>query len=243
MCVTASPDSQPDPAQPRRPVWARSTEQRRAALTREAIVAAAIRLADADGLAAVSIRKVAAELGARTMSLYSHIDSKEDLLDLMTDEVNAELLVEGELPADWREAISMIARRTRENLLRHPWIVELVSRRPRIGPNGLRHAEQSLVAIKPLGLDPRSAARIINAVDDYLTGHTIRELMSRNTRDAAAEEERQLVLRPYFQQMLESGEFPNLAPLLREGTASIENDFEQGLGWLLDGIAAELGPS
>jgi AcrR family transcriptional regulator len=228
-------------------VWARPPEQRRTALTRAAIVAAAITLADADGLAAVSIRKVAAELGARTMSLYSHIDSKEDLLDLMTDEMNAELLVEGALPTDWREAISMIAHRTRENLLRHPWIVELVSRRPRIGPNGLRHGEQSLVAIKPLGLDPRSAARIINAVDDYVTGHTIRELMNRSTRDAAAEEQRQLVLRPYFQQMLESGEFPNLAPLLRqglqEGAASVENAFEQGLGWLLDGIAAGFAPS
>lgn len=223
-------------------MWARSPERRRTTLTREAIVAAAITLADAHGLAAVSIRKVAAELGARTMSLYSHIDSKGDLLDLMTDEVNAELLIEGEPPADWREALSMIARRTRESLLRHPWIVELVSRRPRIGPNGLRHGEQSLVAVKPLGLDPRSTARIINAVDDYVTGHTIRELMNRGTRDAAAEEERRLVMRPYFQHMLESGEFPNLAPLLREGLASIDDDadnaFEQGLGWLLDGIAA-----
>src|SRR5262249_16559304 len=149
-------------------VWAREPERRRTALTREAIVTAAIALADADGLAAVSIRKVAAELGARTMSLYSYIDSKEDLLDLMVDEVNAELLIDGGPPADWREAISMIAHGMRANVRRHPWSVELLRRHPRVGPNSLRQAEQSLVAVKPLGLDPRSATWVLSLIYDYV---------------------------------------------------------------------------
>jgi AcrR family transcriptional regulator len=84
--------------------------QRRTALTREAIVRAAILLADAEGLDAVSIRRVASELQARAMSLYTYIERKEDLFDLMADEVAAEVLVPGELPRDWREATVVIAR-------------------------------------------------------------------------------------------------------------------------------------
>jgi AcrR family transcriptional regulator len=235
----------PSEAEPRVPVWARSREpRRRPALTPEAVVAAAIALADAQGLAAVSIRRVAAELGARAMSLYSHIESKDDLLDLMYDEVNGEILIEGELPGDWRAAIALIAGRTRAVLLRHPWMVQLAGRRPRVGPNGLRHGEQSLVALAPLGLDLRSAMRISSAVDDYMLGHVIREIMAGETppdEGASADRDGHATMEPYFRRMLDSGEFPNLAPLLAEGLPPIEETFEQGLGWLLDGIARAHG--
>jgi AcrR family transcriptional regulator len=221
-------------------VWARSREpRRRPALTLEAIVAAAIALADAQGLTAVSIRRVAAELGARTMTLYSHIESKDDLLDLMYDEVNGEVLVQDELPGDWRTAITSIAGRTRAMLLRHPWMVELAGRRPRIGPNGLRHGEQSLAALAPLRLAPGPAMRICAAVDDYTLGHVIREVMTLGEspgRGAPGVPDQRTTVRPYFDRMLDSGEFPHLAPLLREGMPAIEETFEQGLEWLLDGI-------
>jgi AcrR family transcriptional regulator len=221
-------------------VWARPpADRRRSSLTQEAIVDSAVALADAEGLAAVSIRRVAAELGARAMSLYSHIESKEDLLDLMFDRANAEVLIEGELPSDWRAAITLIAERTRTVLLRHPWMIELASRRPRIGPNGLRHAEQSLAALGSLRLDPASAALICSAVDDYMLGHVIRESLASGAgegggRPGAPDHARML---PYFRRMAQSGEFPNLAPLLDEGLPKIGETFEQGLDWLLDGIA------
>jgi AcrR family transcriptional regulator len=239
--VATTDDSPPDQARPSSgPVWAREPERRRTALTREAIVATAIALADAEGLAAVSIRKIAAELGARTMSLYSYIDSKDDLLDLMIDEVNAETLIEGGPPADWREALGMVAHRMRDNVRRHPWLAEILRWHPQIGPNSLRQAEQSLVAIKPLGLDPPTAAWILSVIYDYVIGHAIRELVHRAARPDA---HGGLMMLPYVQRMVEGGELPNLAPVLRNGPPRVEADFESGLDWLLDSVAAEFAPS
>lgn len=224
---------------PPAPIWARSQEKRRTALSRESIVAAAMALADAEGLKAVSIRQVAAELDARTMSLYSHIESKEDLFDLMADEVAGEILVEGELPEDWREALGMVVRRTRVALLRHPWVVPLMTVRPRVGPNALRHLEQSLAAVKSAGLDLHASVRVIAAVDDYMLGQVIRDAMNRN---ASRDPERSEAMAAYFRRLMDSGDFPNLAPLLVEGPESDgEESFEQGLKWLLDGIARDHG--
>ncbi|GAA3121614.1 TetR family transcriptional regulator [Streptosporangium carneum] len=222
--------------------------KRRPKLTREAIVASAIAIADAEGIDAVSIRRVAAELGARAMSLYTHIERKEDLFDLMADEVNAEILVEGELPGDWREAISAIVRRTREVLRRHPWLVDLVSRRPQVGPNGLRHGEQSLAALSRLRIEPEWKWRIIAAVDDYALGFVIREGMRQEGSRGYAwtQAERDALMRPYLREFIDSGEFPNLAPLLADGAPDVEggdradDDFERGLRWMLDGIARDL---
>lgn len=226
----------------RGPVWARETTKRRSALTREAILDAALGLADAEGLAAVSIRRVAAELGARAMSLYSHIERKEDLLDLMYDHVAGEMYLVGELPSGWREGVLAISRSTRETMLRHPWMVDLAGQRPRIGPNGMRHGEQSLVALAELDLDAESKWRILTAADDYTLGHVIREVLDRGAprRDGFTQAERDTVLQPYIARLMESGEFPNLAPLLRTGVAGADDNFERGLKWLLDGISAEL---
>lgn len=216
------------------PVWARQRGERRRKLSREALVAAAIEIADAEGLDAVSIRRVAAELDVRAMSLYGHIERKEDLLDLMMDEVARELLVEEPPPDDWREAISAICRREREVLLRHPWMVDLVSRRPQIGPNALKHIEQSLAALDRLDVGVKAAARIVTAVDHYTTGYFIRERMERERGKTQA------LTEPYIREMLSTGRFPHLEQAFNEAVEQQES-FEQGLAWLLDGIERECG--
>jgi AcrR family transcriptional regulator len=223
-------------------VWSRPAPQRRPALTREAIVAAAIALADAEGLAAVSIRRVAAELGARTMTLYSYIERKEDLLDLMADEVAAEVLVEGPLPAFWREAVLTIARREREMVRRHPWRVDLVTQRVSAGPNGLRHVEQSLAALDGLGVDQLTKWRILAAIDDYSLGFTIRESIERGTprREGVTDVERAAIAEPYMRELIAGGEFPRLAPLIEGGVAGADDNYERGLNWVLDGIEGDL---
>jgi AcrR family transcriptional regulator len=222
-------------------VWTRTAGKRRATLTREAIVAAAIAIADAEGIEAVSIRRVATELGARAMSLYTYIERKEDLFDLMHDKAAGELLFTGELPADWRTAVAEVARRSRATCLRHPWMVDL-SQRPRFGPNGMRHLEQSLAAIDGLGLDPRAGWRIIAAVDDYTRGYIIREAAERASPRSGGftDEERDQLLQPYFQRLADSGEFPRLESMLKNGLPGDDDNFEQGLSWLLDGIAREI---
>ncbi|WP_433182813.1 TetR/AcrR family transcriptional regulator [Actinoallomurus sp. CA-150999] len=232
-------------ARPATPVWARESGKRRSTLTREAIVAAALRIADAEGLAAVSIRRIATELDARTMSLYSYIDSKADLFDLMGDEVAGEVVIREGLPAEWRQAITMIACREREVGLRHPWQVDLVTQRPgaMIGPNGLRHLEQSVAALAGLRLEPHDAWRVIAAVDDYVLGFVGRETREREiARHAEATGlEGEALVRPYLQDLADSGEFVAITPLLRDGLRCTGRDFEQGLNWMLDGIERQYG--
>lgn len=230
---------------PAGPVWARPDTRRRPALTREAIVEAAVRIADAEGLDAVSIRRVAAELAARTMSLYTHIDSKADLLDLMADHIAGEVLVDGALPPDWREAISLISRKEREAAHRHPWAGDLLNQRTHamIGPNGLRHLEQSMAAVSGLRLDPAETWRVIAAINDYVFGYVVREVREREIarRDGLSGTERQALIRPYLQRLIDSGELVTIAPLLRDGVPIAGDDFEQGLNWLLDGIERQYG--
>jgi AcrR family transcriptional regulator len=216
-------------------VWARDESKRRTTLSREQIVRAAIALADAEGAGAVSIRRVASELGARTMSLYTYIERKEDLLDLMVDEVAAAVLVPGPLPADWREATIAIARRERAAVRQHPWMIDLVARRSTVGhggPNGLRHLEQSLAALAGLDVAPEWKWRLVIAVSDYTSGFVQRE-----AREAPVGDE----VRTYLERLVATGEFPNLGPMLTGDPPAVEdNNFEQGLRWLLDGIAADL---
>lgn len=224
------------------PVWARERPRRRSVLSREAIVEAAVTIADAQGSDAVSIRRVAGDLGVRPMSLYTYIDRKEDLLALMRERVNDEILLGADLPEGWREALTAIARRTREVALRHPWMIDDNAYNAGLSPSGLRHVEESLTALRDLGLGARAAIEVLNAVDKYVLGHVVFEIVDR----AGATARR--AARPYFESLLAGGEFPNLAALMSTDAADevmrprYEPQFERGLAWLLDGIAADLKP-
>jgi AcrR family transcriptional regulator len=150
-----------------------------AALSCEAIVRAAIKLADEEGLDAVSIRRIAAELSARPMSLYQFIERKDDLFDLMFDQLAGEALVPGELPGDWREALLLIAEHSREASLKHPWILRAHGRTRGVGPNVIRHVEQSLAALETLDIPSERRHAILTAVDNYTLGHVTRERPAR----------------------------------------------------------------
>ncbi|HVW47098.1 MAG TPA: TetR/AcrR family transcriptional regulator C-terminal domain-containing protein, partial [Solirubrobacterales bacterium] len=163
-------------------VWARDAAEAAGPqpLSREAIVAAAIEIADTEGLEAVSIRKIATRLEARPMSLYSHIERKGDLIDLMVDEVMAGAIVTDGLPEDWREALRQIAQRTRETTRAHPWMIAAAFRRPFLGPNALTHIDQSLAAVAALPLSPERKRAALLAVDTYTLGFVRWEVISRS---------------------------------------------------------------
>lgn len=222
------------------PVWARERPRRRPALSRDIIVDTAVTIADAEGLEAVSIRRVASELAVRPMSLYTYIDRKEDLLALMRDQVNGEVVLGEALPDGWRGALTAIARRTREVTLRHPWIVETNAQGAGLSPSGLRHVEESLAALRGLDLSSRATVEVLSAVDNFVLGHVTFEVIDR--AGAAARR----AARPYFESLLASGEFPALARLMSSDGADAvtdpqyEQQFERGLTWLLDGIAASI---
>jgi AcrR family transcriptional regulator len=148
-------------------------------LNRATILAAAMRIADDDGLDAVSIRRIAAELDARPMSLYTHIASKDDLVALMFNEALADALVPEPMPTEWREALSAIGRHTHTTFLAHPWTLDALGAQRLSAPNVLRHIDQSERAVAGMGLGDEDAQQVLVMVDDYALGHTIRVLALR----------------------------------------------------------------
>jgi len=130
---------------------ARHVPRRAAALSRDEIVRAAIKVADAEGPDAISMRRIARELNAGTMSLYWHVASKEELLDLMIDSVQGEQLTP-EPSGDWRTDLRALTRGARAALHRHPWMVDFMGGRPPTGPKALQNIERALSSLDGLGL-------------------------------------------------------------------------------------------
>lgn len=139
----------------------------RAGLSADAIVAAAIRVADADGLEAVSMARVAGELGFTTMSLYRHVANKEELLQLMwnASAVGAEhLVIEGD---GWRSRLRTWAIIQRDTIDRHPWITQMPMAAPPIAPNSLHFVERGLATLDDTGLADADKLRIIGLLSSY----------------------------------------------------------------------------
>ncbi len=215
------------------------------------ITAAAIAIADHEGFDAVSMRRVAQSLGAGTMTLYHYVRSKDELVTLMHDAVMGEVLVpEGELPADWRAALATIARRSRRAFARHRWTLERIGDTA-IGPNGIRHFEQSLQAVSGTGLPVAERLHVLSLVDEFVIGYAMRENIDW-TGDYADEPPvwREMAI-DFFQRELHSGEFPHIQRLMNEEleepdpaaatqivmeTIDDPARFEHGLEQLLDGI-------
>ena len=242
----AFPDGEPprDPLEPRRP------RPRPAGLSREAIVAAAIEIADAEGLEAVSIRRIATKLEARPMSLYSHIEHKDELVDLMIDEVIGEALLPGEVPDDWREALRQIAQATRDAARAHPWMIVSAFRRPRLGPNALRHIDQSLAAVAALALPFDRKRAVLLAIDTYTLGYARWEVSRRRPQrwrgKPAPEMPSTEEIDAYLRRAGGERRVPAPGgdrPLATSPSASSRVSFEAGLEWLLAGIAAEVEAS
>jgi AcrR family transcriptional regulator len=223
-------------------VWDRPEPPTRPApLDRERIVAAAIALADEGGLEAVSLRKVAARLDAGPMRLYGYISTKEELFDLMVDEVNAEILPE-EQPGDWREALHGLAHRTRQAALRHEWLADLLGGRPAMGPNALAVSEATLTAFDGLA-DVDTVMRAVETVSSYFTGAIRREIANLRAERATglSKHEWQRAHGPYMTRVLATGRFPALAKAVHDGThVDAETSFATGLDWVLDAVATKL---
>ncbi len=228
-------------------IWLRpEPSSRKPSHTRAEIAAAALQIADAEGFDAVSMRRVAQQLGAGTMTLYHYVRNKDELVTLMFDAVMAEVLIpEEELTGGWRRAIERIAVRSREAFGRHGWSLErLGDGRP--GPNGMRHFEQSLAAIADLDLPPYEKFELIGLIDDYVFGYSLREAeeLVEHERGWAPE------TLDFFQRQLDSGDFPLIRDFLgADVDAGIKRvveyvgrpgRFERGLERLLDGIEAHV---
>ena len=154
----------------------RQARRRKEPISRDAIVAAAIRLLDREGLAALSLRRLAEELGTGAASLYWHVGSKDGLLDLVLDQVIGEQQVPDPDPERWQEQLKDVARAQRRISLRHPYVVRISIGRIPMGPNALRYSERVLAILRAGGLPPRRAVQgyllLIAAVNGFSLDET-----------------------------------------------------------------------
>jgi AcrR family transcriptional regulator len=228
-------------------VWERPEPARRPApspLSRESIVRTAIALADADGLAAVSLRKVGAALDAGPMRLYGYVSTKQELLDLMVDEVYAEI-APPRPGGDWRAALRELAGQLRAAALRHEWFVELLGGRPSLGPHALAYLEAGLGALDAVdgfaGID--AVMRAWGAAQAYTVGAVRAEVAERVAQRVTGldEEGWQALTAPYLARVLATGRYPTLEKVVRESSPDDPDaGFATGLDHVLDGIAARL---
>ncbi|TWS17728.1 TetR/AcrR family transcriptional regulator [Tsukamurella asaccharolytica] len=204
-------------------------------LTRDRVVAAAVELADATGLAAVTMRAVAGTLAVEAMSLYNHVKNREDLLDGMVDAVFAEIPIPAPSP-QWRPALHAIAGQTRAALQRHPWAIGMLDSRATPGSATLRRQDFVLGVLLEAGFSAAGAVRAVAVLDSYVYGSALTEkslaLAGDRTVAEAAEE---------LISTVSASEYPNLLAVAREragGTAtdSYDAEFEFGLTLLLDGL-------
>jgi AcrR family transcriptional regulator len=233
-------------------IWLRDEPgARRASHSRAQIAAAAVQIADTEGFDAVSMRRVAQALDAGTMTLYHYVRNKDELVMLMNDTVMGEVLVpDGELPERWREAITTIASRSRAAFERHRWTLDRVSDIS-IGPNGIKHFEQSLEAVRDTGLAAEERLSLISLVDEYVFGYSLRETI--DFGGEVGDEQWPPGTLELFERELQSGAYPRISSLIAdelhtdsvaEGTRRVmqiisqPDRFEQGLRQLLDGIEA-----
>jgi AcrR family transcriptional regulator len=226
-------------------IWARPERRLRIqhrSLSRKQIVRAALEVADGEGADAVSMRRVAAHLGAGTMSLYWYVSAKQDLLDLMVDAVLGEIEPLQQPPTDdWRADLKALAAGTRAVVLRHPWAAALVTVGRPLGPNALRHAEWTLSALDGIGLEPSTMRAVANTVNVYVLGSVRDELAERDAdrQHAVTRAQWDDAVTPYLEQQLADGRYPTLARLVDEHTDS-DQLFDFGLDCVLDGIAARI---
>lgn len=249
--VTTEYSASGDPKRSMELLWGTSERPKRGPKPRlsvERIAAAAIGIADREGLAALSMRRVADEVGVTAMSLYTYVPSKAELVDVMLDTVL------GELPLDdadsagggWRVELEHLARRNRDAYLRHPWLLQVATGRPVLGPNLIAKYDHELRAVDGIGLTDVEMDLVVGLVGDYVHG-AVRgqiEAATAQQRTGLTDDEWWAQWAPLLEKVFDAERYPVAA---RVGAASgaeynapadPARSFEFGLARVLDGIEA-----
>ncbi|MFE2100948.1 MULTISPECIES: TetR/AcrR family transcriptional regulator [unclassified Streptomyces] len=221
-------------------IWARPERTGRGpkpAHTRDDIAAAAVRIADAQGLDGVSMRHVAAELGCGTMSLYNYVPRKEDLYELMMDAVSAEHVL-WEPGGDWRADLLRVAHETRALMHRHPWVPRLMSPVYGFSPHALRYLEHCLACLGPLEVSNGTKFELIAMLNGVVTTYVRNEFDTAERVRALpwSEDEENAARTAYLSGRLASGAYPRLAAAFSEdpGPVDLEAVFQRALERVLD---------
>ena len=215
-------------------------------LTLEQVVQTGIDLADAEGLEALSMRKLAQRLGVGTMSLYRYVPAKKELLDLMLDAIvgpSQERLEAAE--NGWREFLTTTARQARRLYLEHPWMLQANWSRPVLGPNSVADLELTMKGIADARLSDQAKMNAVTSVESFVMGSARQELLWANaaTEQGITDEEFWASQLPTLIRAMESGKYPVMAELDEDiFDATWDDGFEFGLQLILDGIDARQEP-
>ncbi len=207
-------------------------------LSRDRVLDAAVVIADKDGIAALSMRKLGDSLGVEAMSLYNYVANKDDLLDGMVDRIFSEIVLPSH-KRGWKSAMRERARSTREALSRHPWATPLMQSRTTPGPATLRHHDSVIGTLRSAGFTIELTAHAFSLIDAYIYGFTQQELsLPFETGEQTTE------LAEAIMSTMPVEQYPHLVELTVEHVLqpgySYGNEFDFGLDLILDGLEAAL---
>ena len=200
------------------------------------VVEAAVAIADEQGLDAVTIRSVAARLGAGAMSLYSYVPDKQALIYDMVEQVSAELELPPEASGDWHADLRLLAGRQRALLHRHPWLITATSHRQPLGPATLAYLEFTLEALEPTGLDAATGLETAALLTGFVTNLVRAELAD---RDAPASPAAAAASQARLAELLATGRYPRFAAAVSAGDPAgldLSENFERLVDRVLDGL-------
>jgi AcrR family transcriptional regulator len=228
-------------------VWTRPQRRQKEQLSRERIVAEAIALLDEEGVEALSMRALGQRLGAGATSLYRHVNTKDELIELVVDEVYGELDVpEVSDPADWRQAMVTCAHSLRDTGLEHMWLMNVLGQvgLNYLGPNVVDVTRRGLAILTTAGFAMSEAARAMSSVSSYVIGITSAEAgwLTALRRQGYTEQEWYRVVGP---QMADSAMDPALAEVYldqlgKDPDEARQENFTYGLDLMLDSLQVRL---
>jgi AcrR family transcriptional regulator len=217
---------------------ARSRAEPRSRLSRERVLKVAIAHADAGGLDALSMRKLAEELDVAPMALYRHVANKDDLIDGMVDVVFSEVGLPSIGP-DWRTAMRQRAISLRDVLARHRWAIGLMESRRNPGPANLRHHDAVIGSLRAGGFDMALVAHAYSVLDSYIYGFALTKMNLPFESGDDVAEIAETMLEPF-----PVNEYPNLMAFLTDHVMKpgydYGDEFEHGLELILDGLEGAL---
>ncbi|MFE7120780.1 TetR/AcrR family transcriptional regulator [Streptomyces sp. NPDC057654] len=229
-------------------IWARPERAGRGprpAHTRAEIAAAATGIADAEGIDAVSMRRVAAAIGCGTMSLYNYVPRKEDLYELMVDAAAAEYELPEQPSGDWQADLLGLARQSRAMMHRHPWMPGLMSPVYGFSPNALRYVEYVLWVLDGLDVEDGAKMELLAMVTAVVTSFVGSELTAaeRHRTSPHPPEQERAARSAYLARELAGGRYPRMARTFAGASGPADQDavFERAMRRLFAGFAAESG--
>lgn len=213
-------------------------------LTLEQIAARAIEIADAEGLDALSMRRLGRELDVGTMSLYRYVPNKSVLIDLMLDFVSGQDAgVVGVHDRPWRDVLEDYAWAGRRRYLKHPWLLDVSSARPILGPGAVRSLDSFMGSLQRLVLSDRQKVMLLSLIEGFIVGTVGQEVLYEQAIEEIGGDDEVLwqTQYPYLEDAMVSGAFPTAAQMDEDSySGGWEETFAFGLTLLLEGLVLEV---